>query len=668
MESGAVQQREVVAQPPPTTARRRTVTALVVGTVGVLPVAIAVWDHGPRQRLGLLALAVVSVLWAGVLGSRRRLGWVTVPALAAVGAAGVAASVFTGRTTLIVTLVVASVVSECWALTRASRPDGPDPWVVLAGSALMLAAGSGLWVATGSVGLLAASVLVGAAMVFAWSRAPLTFLRTDRAVAERVRSVGSRSAGAVSSVVAAVRTDPRRWTSNSRRVAVAVVVGTVLRLWWVIAMTRTDSYPPEVLGDWYSTWNIRIANQFANGEMPSFEGVHTAFWPPGYGALLAPFAWISQHTGWISLNFAASLLNVALSALTIALCAAVAKEWIGPRASVPAAWIMALAPGHVYASSVAVTEVLIAALLISVTWLVTKLVERFGPTVPARWSVGVGMGIGAAILVSDRTAALVLVPAVAIRALSGKWRGALRVSVLAVVGVVVVLAPWAVRNGVQVGWWSPTATIIPEGMCTAKYGFDSHLLTNTSDDRLMELAEDCVRNSPLDRADLDLRSVVPPKWEFAEPDEAEYARRNMSGSISWFLTHPIDLLRWAPTKIYDAVGNDNSGGYTIATHFGRTELASPRAAQIYQDLSAMWFAFVGVASVVALVRSRLLRRAAPVWFIPLVVLLQPVLGPYAFSRHFLIAYPFLAVMAAVLVGGAEPAEHPDRNGLVAESA
>jgi 4-amino-4-deoxy-L-arabinose transferase-like glycosyltransferase len=172
-------------------------------------------------------------------------------------------------------------------------------------------------------------------------------------------------------------------------------------------------------------------------------GRHSAHWPPGYPlAVSAVFATFGTHL------IAAKALNVAISAATVVLTYVVGARAFGVRAGMLAALLLALAPGHVYFSTLVMTEVLFAfGFLVVVALLIwwTIDAERAG------WVQLLVLGAATGCLTLVRVEAMFLPFAFALLwklALTG-WRPVLRYSAILALGFVLALTPWTVRNALR---------------------------------------------------------------------------------------------------------------------------------------------------------------------------------------------------------------------------
>lgn len=631
------------------------VAAIAIGCSG--PV-VGAWMRGPNAQSGVPVLLAAGIAWGiglRLLDGRgaTRIAGLLVLALAAIGGL-VAASDNVGRAPVAVTL---AGITVAYAAVVAWRPfpSWPQRQEQIAAAALVvLVAAEIAWASTRSLALTGLAFAVSLALVELQARIPAW----DGAQRRILRSLFGSTPDEVRAAGRAMRRNahlPR--SASAWSLAAALAVGLVLRVVWATLMTLGRS-------EWYSAWNLRIADQFAHGSTPSFNGVHTNYWPPGYGATLVPVVWLTEHTSLISTVFAASLLNAAFGTLSIAFTAGLARRWFGRSARNPAAWLVAVAPGLIYTTSAAVNEPLAILLVLAAAWGATVVVqERSGPERTAGF-VLVGLVVGYAVLVKDVGGVLLVVPALAIRSVDGTWRGAGRATAATLLGSLVLLAPWAIRNGVQVDHWSPTSTVSAEGVCVTKYDLDAgeYFAVGGGVAGLNpEIIEDCYRGSPFDNPDLDLPADVPPEvFRFEHPDEGAWARRANAGFARWAIRHPQHFISVVPSRLYTTAGNDRYGGWDIATQYRSVDLAGPLASQVLEDAASGWYYFVAGTAVVAVCTQRRVRRARPLLYLPFILATYTILAPYSLSRHFMLGYPILVVLASAVIAASRATDASSR--------
>jgi len=418
----------------------------------------------------------------------------------------------------------------------------------------------------------------------------------------------------------------------------AIVTGGLLRLLWVLWATRT----PTQLRD--PAEYLRIASDFGNGILPRFAGIdHSAYWPPGYPALLAPFVAVGERTEWFSAAFVASLVNVVAGTVTVALTGLVAARWIGGSARNLAAWAVALCPALIYWTSTAHTETAFTPFFLGAILLSGWALER---TDAKAWML-TGVVVGAAFLVRSPAVIALAAPALAIRATRGRWTGSLRATVLVASGAAILLVPWAVRNGVQVGVWSPASTNNAAAAC---FGHHDEAQTLWEPAELSpEFQRDCFEDSPFD--DARLQAVYDETGgtggaELGTPDEPRWYREAMTGAIGWALTHPVEEVSLSIGKAWQTWHTE---GRVVD---GARNYAEPGWAGRGHDflglLADLWLWIVGSLAVLGLLLVPRCRSALPVW-VPIALFTLAIVGGVAEPHYRYPVVPLVAVLAAGFV-------------------
>jgi hypothetical protein len=412
----------------------------------------------------------------------------------------------------------------------------------------------------------------------------------------------------------------------------ALVVGFLLRVAWACFATQ----PPVRLTD---PWHYQqIAQGFARGDLPAIGNRPSAFWPPGYPMAITPLAWLADKTG-LDLSLAASLLNAVAGTATIALVAWLAQRWMGVRARNPAAWLMALGPGPIFMTATSLSETWFTAVLLGAVVLATLAADR-------HWSlarhVPIGMLVGYLALVrTPGLLALFAVPLV-IKAVGGRWRPALRPALATVVGMVLVLAPWAVRNGVQVGVWSPTSTNNAAFVCLGNgEGADGrqHL---TLDENIR-----CYRGSAFDNPALYEPGEVSPGFVFTHPDEPAWYQATLRGTAGYVVHHPLEQPHLMFVKVFDTFKSD-SESLTDGEGFGRNHKLPPRGREVLIRAADVWLWGVLGLAALGLAFLRRARAALPLWGLAALqlVLIVPGVGIQRYHHPIMV---LLAVFAAGVI-------------------
>ncbi len=145
-----------------------------------------------------------------------------------------------------------------------------------------------------------------------------------------------------------VNANDHKWLALITTVALAV------RVAWVLIFQT----PPASDAAAYDGLALRLAQ--GEGYVTA-HGTPTAFWPPGYPALLAILYTIFGYS-WL----AAGLANAFLGAVSVALTYRLAREFLRGGLSLAAAGVVALFPSHIIAfTSVILTESLHTTLVLA---------------------------------------------------------------------------------------------------------------------------------------------------------------------------------------------------------------------------------------------------------------------------------------------------------------
>jgi hypothetical protein len=444
---------------------------------------------------------------------------------------------------------------------------------------------------------------------------------------------------------------PRRETGPSNRsLSLALLTALALRLLWIVIATRT---PTGMFNDAYEY--LRMATGFSEGALPSIGPRASAFYAPGYPMLLAPFVFVARHTGWATPAQVASVVNLVAGTFTVGATAFLADRWISPRARNPAAWLLAVAPAHIYFTPTAHGETVFAALFLGLTSWFTVVADRSraaGVPVRSRPLVGFGLLVALAVLVRGPGLLLLAVPPLVLSARGAPARALLRSGGIVLASTVVGLVPWTVVNGVRVGAWIPTSTQNATVLCTGH-----HDLADGGypfDGVPPSMAEDCYRYSPFDDPELGL---APPSWTYRGVDEARWYRESSRRGIGYALTHPVDEVWLAGQKLVKSWSSEWDA-LPASRNYQEWDWAGRATGPL--DLAAIgWLFLVEALAVAGLVVSPACRRAFPIWGSALLVCLTLVLAlAQPHFRH--VAVPFLVVLGAGAIAAVGRRPLPDQ--------
>jgi 4-amino-4-deoxy-L-arabinose transferase-like glycosyltransferase len=444
--------------------------------------------------------------------------------------------------------------------------------------------------------------------------------------------------------------DPtRRWRT------VAVIVGFVLRLVWARTATTTPLSPFSDSGNY-----LRMAGELADLHTPTFGGLPTALYPSGYPATLVPLVWLSR-TGVISLPMAASLLNVVAGSATIATVGLVARRWLGAAAATSSAWLVALSPGLIFFTSAAVTETVFICFLLLALVVLGRIVD--GDRRASQFALA-GLLVGYVVLLRTPGVVVLLAPLFMIRARDHRWKGAGRATLAVFLGAAVLLVPWTIRNGVQVGAWTPGSTNNAVVMCMGNWDGADGVNTETP-----EQYEQCYHESPWDNPALPYApGEVPSSFHLGAPNEGKWYRDKTSGAVRWAVTHPVQEGRLVFWKTFESMGSESTA-LPISRNFQEVgKWPTPFIAEVLGVAANAWLWMVLALAALGLALLRRCRAAVPIWGMVLGVMIL-VWGGVAQPHYKLPTVPFLAILAGGAIGALaeraraarddDPVEHAD---------
>jgi hypothetical protein len=279
-----------------------------------------------------------------------------------------------------------------------------------------------------------------------------------------------------------------------------------------------------------------------------------------------------------------------------------------------------------------VTETLfIAVALVTLLVLTTLLTDAE----PSSWRLAAaGLVVGYAVLVRTPGIVLLLAPALIVRARRGSWRGSLRPTAAVLAGAAVLLVPWMLRNAVQVGVWTPTATKDALALCIGHRdgadGLDVIVIASPAP------RGGCFAGSPYDDPALD------------HPDEARWYRTNVSHAIGWAVTHPVDEVRLVFWKSFESMSSESTALFAsrqLTDQTWPTPLGA-RALNLFAD-AWQWVVLALAGAGLALLPA--CRRALPIWGLAAAHLVLIWIGA-AQPQHKLPMMPLLAILAGAVIG------------------
>jgi 4-amino-4-deoxy-L-arabinose transferase-like glycosyltransferase len=323
---------------------------------------------------------------------------------------------------------------------------------------------------------------------------------------------------------------PRVARSMQTRVWLGVIVGfaTLLRVLWVLHAAR----PTKALNDpfFYTVFGEQIAQGRGYALV---SGEPTAFYPVGYPGFLGGVFWLMHHTPLPDsparlIGFFQLILGVA----TVALVFAVGRRLYDASTGLVAAAVVALWPNLIFHTAVALSETVFNFLaMCAVLVIVWRPWDRLRTGQLALF----GAFVGVSALV--RPISLLFLPVLlfAWRRAGFGWRPSLRRLLVVALVAAAAIAPWTIRNIVQMNYPVVISTNLGEDLCMSRHphatgGFD--------------LDDYCYRG-------------------FDRYERPEYEIRKDHGAngraIRWVVHHPLDEPRLVFWRAYFTLHQDRDG-------------------------------------------------------------------------------------------------------------
>jgi 4-amino-4-deoxy-L-arabinose transferase-like glycosyltransferase len=321
-------------------------------------------------------------------------------------------------------------------------------------------------------------------------------------------------------------------------IGLILVVALALRVAWVVCV-HPDPVADARFDD--TAWYRVAAHYFANGDgyVNPYTGTPTAAWPPGYPVFLG-----SVFTVFGEGLHQTAAANIALSLATIVIVYAIALRLFDRPTAAIASAALALWPGQIYYTSLALSEPLFTFLFASAVLLLVS-----APAVTdrrTRLALLATFGAVVALAALTRGQALLLVPiAVVVWGITGsRWKAAIGWGMLAAFAVAAVLAPWVVRNQQKLGSPVIIATNLGPNVWIGHHEGASGVMY--------------VEGGALPQ---------PEQGGLTQPEiEVEADRIALREGLSYMVTHPRDELRLSAIKLRalyesDATALDWNSGY-----------------------------------------------------------------------------------------------------------
>jgi 4-amino-4-deoxy-L-arabinose transferase-like glycosyltransferase len=326
-----------------------------------------------------------------------------------------------------------------------------------------------------------------------------------------------------------------RLTRGKLALVALFLLALVLRLAWVACV---DPSPRDGRFD-DSSWYDGSARNIADGRgYIFFDGAPTAAWPVGYPAFVAAIYRVTDDN-----VLSAKVANAFLGALTVVGVYALGALVFGSRAGWAAALVLAFFPSQVFFTTLVMSEILTACLLLLVLLAVVYLTlnrER------ARWwgAAAVGLLIGLTAMVRGEFLLFFLVPLLPWRLVLGSWRRALGYLGVSFVAMALVLTPWTVRNAVRLGYPVVVSTGAAANLLAGHWSGANGASTFTPGNAIQE------------------------QYKHLPNPEREVAmyRAHIRRAVAWAVRNPWGEITLVPRKLYHLYRADDPAMLWIQNH------------------------------------------------------------------------------------------------------
>ncbi len=229
--------------------------------------------------------------------------------------------------------------------------------------------------------------------------------------------------------------------------ALVLIVALALRLVYVLSME------PEIF--WFDgrEYSRLAQGLLEGGAYTDIHGYPSAFWPPGYPFFLAGIYAVFGPSVTV-----VRVVQAFLGAVICALAYLIARRWLSRRAALLAAALAGIYPLHIYMVGTLFSTTLQTVLLGGATYLALRAVDRggWGSALAGGFFAGWASLTAASILPAALCAVLWMIwegsrpLGDASRTEAGRggrrWARGLRLGALFLAPIVVVIAPWTIRN------------------------------------------------------------------------------------------------------------------------------------------------------------------------------------------------------------------------------
>jgi hypothetical protein len=366
----------------------------------------------------------------------------------------------------------------------------------------------------------------------------------------------------------------------------------------------------------------------------------TAFYAIGYplflALLFAPARAVGMNGTLENYAIVYGVVHALVGAATVYLVARIARRVWDDRAAIVAAIIVALWPNLIMLTATAHLETLYLFLLAAAVLVLLPLVERDGPndsndrvgSMNTRRMLAGGALLGIAAEVRPLVAFIVPGVLLAFRYKPTTWRAAVRSTAIVTFTMLAFVAPWTIRNAIQMPGFVLVTTGSGDAFCMSRY--------EGATGRFEPNSPGC------------LNDVAGVPWDVKEVTKN---RENTKRAITWAIHHPKSELRIAFWRGYYAFRDDHEA--TIALE--NTDLGQPvdrlwddRGYELAATLADLWYLAAVALALIGI--PTLVRRGRGPAVLILGTIAAAVVVPFMLfgdPRYKVPMHPFVAVIAAV---------------------
>lgn len=357
----------------------------------------------------------------------------------------------------------------------------------------------------------------------------------------------------------------------------------------------------------------------------------TALFPPGFPYFLAVVDLIDGHTSQRAAAGPARVSQAVLGTVTVALIGLVALEAFGAEVGLAALALAAIYPVLIETSAVIVAENLLIAFELAAVYCALR-VRRAAH--PYRWAVGAGVLTGLAALTHQD--GLVLVIPVAIAAWSGVAAGTSRVRALVapaamLAAVVLTVAPWMVRNAVELHQFVPISDQAGETL------FGTYNPVSAADHRIpYKWRPPYAVTKPHPFVDKTAKPLIDAAYRYHEP---VWENKLLSLAFNYIGAHPSSLLQASFHNALQLLELEGSYAWESST-------ASIGIQRGFARIGVLSFWAVLILAVLGALTSYARRAPWWMWLVPVLFLLSTLWVRAETPRYRLPIDPFLVLLAA----------------------